>query len=477
MADLTRGRSFVEKVLGDGVESVNAEGSRTDSRTVTLRVPSDFNTVADAIAEIKELRRTPGLKFEVLIESGHEWQETVDISGQDLRHVTITSEDSQVPIRSDWGDGNAVEVADNAVAPVWDIVLDGNSHVENCLDITRNSDALVRPGAGAVNCDRGVTIQRNSTIYAADSIFADMATRGVSLTHNSNAHLESADLSNCGTQAARSAGSRMILRHADVSGAGQYGIRCTQGAMVEAGNVTATNCGELAALVKLGSICDLRSSQLQGTDNDVDVEVDDGCIVSMSDDPITSTDNLDEDVDGIYWVGSSARGFSTLDASDYRQNGRQMETWERLDAEGITSSDSPTTVQFDGLESSKTYKLEYSFRTQDDTGHGITINGDDADGNENYAAWDHPGKNPDLDRIPLYEGSDFGFLHVSGEVVVSSPGGSTHVGVSHQPNPARWDRISTVYNSGGYSSGGISSIELTIDNPDTEGVVRIYERS
>lgn len=243
-------------------DQLRVDESRTESQTVSISVPSEFETVSDAIDEIREIRVPPGVAFEIIVESGHEWQEQVDVIGEDMSHVTITSEEATVTVESGYSSW-IVNVESYANGPVWDLLLDEQEqgNVERCYRVRRGSTGFIAPDAGFQNFTEGYAIDcRYGCLFTAEDAIATGCRRGVSIGQASFGVIDGSDLSD----------------------STQYGIRTTHCVLV-GGSVDLTNCWQAfniddASLVRLndasisggedfpvideGSIAHLRGSEI-----------------------------------------------------------------------------------------------------------------------------------------------------------------------------------------------------------------------
>lgn len=302
MAGLSRGRRFFERILSDGVPSVNTVISRTDTRTETVTVPSDFATIPDALDTLHERRSPPGVRYEILIESGHEIDYNTRIEDKDLRHVSIKSQDQSVPVASTFTD--KVFEFRRTVAPVIDIHLQGTGDQRWGFDVGEQSTLVTEADAGASNLEIGMVVQRGSTVFAQNCEWTDNDRRGVSVNRGSLAYLGFSDFSANGNIGLRVASSTVNAEQATITNSDEAvavvnggsadingsaisdntgsAIRCDTNGRVTATDVNAPvtidNCGR-GVLATSDAKVSLIGAEISGSDNEGVYALEDGRVL------------------------------------------------------------------------------------------------------------------------------------------------------------------------------------------------------
>lgn len=287
------------KLLKDGMDavfgstthnSVDTDESRTDSRTITLNVPTDFSTVNAALDEIRQIRTSPGLFFVINIETGHALQDGVHIEDEYLGHVTIDSVDPTVGLADTFPAGKRLFTVRNAIGPTLKVVFDGlvggTNHDAEGIMADRNSTLRI-DGGGVNNCWRGMEPHRNAIVYCNTAQFNNNTQRGISITRNSFVMLESdcqatgngnyniriggtgvlhanpsVDLTNGGEGLHVTGYGRARASNLDVSGCGT-GVDARAG-FLEIDSLTANNCTNDAVRID-GSIVDINSATIDSS--------------------------------------------------------------------------------------------------------------------------------------------------------------------------------------------------------------------
>lgn len=245
-------------------EVINAEESRTDPRTITIRVPSDFNTVAGAIGEIESIRTPPGVNYEIIIESGHTFQETVYIREEDLRHVTISSEDATVPIDAASLEdpfGNNVPrlfVGWGAtVMPSIGALFAGGGAAVRGLLLTRGAGMRIGKGAGFDNMERGMDVSSGSWITGETDntgvVCQNMSGRGVSAVGGSHVYLPGLDATGCDIGLRLAHGATASVQDSIMSGC-RIGIRSLFHCDINARRADVSNATDQGINVSVASV-------------------------------------------------------------------------------------------------------------------------------------------------------------------------------------------------------------------------------
>ncbi|WP_324662404.1 hypothetical protein [Haloarcula sediminis] len=241
---------------GELTAPIRSRVSRTTSETITIHVPSDFDTVSEAIDEVKCRRTPPGVTVDIILESGHAFQSTVHLQQQDLRHVSIKSEDGTVGVddtglsdSTGTGELNMFVGYDGAHVPAIRTLFNASNASEKVegLALGWGSHAHIGIGCGFEQMWRGVNAFRISTVTGWQSICRDMTERGVKLGGHAIGYFDEADLSGCGGIGMRLVqGAQGTLKDANASDC-RVGVRPGQGSYVIAFRTDLTNCTDHGA--------------------------------------------------------------------------------------------------------------------------------------------------------------------------------------------------------------------------------------
>lgn len=180
----------------------------------TVLVPADYSTVAAALAAVASWDMAPGQFVTVMIQTGHQIATPVSFDATDFRHVVISSVDAEVQATSAIGGDTNIFEFKNCVAPRWNILLDCNSNGRNGVWL-ENATMLVMPTKGVRRAGASGTLNprgcgffawKGSSLQSVPStgpltgiVSKENAWRGIDITHNSQASIVAADLTDNGT--------------------------------------------------------------------------------------------------------------------------------------------------------------------------------------------------------------------------------------------------------------------------------------
>lgn len=184
------------------------------AENATVRVPSVAPTIQAACTLVE-----PTVDVTVLIESGHTINNVNVLRNGDFSRFRLTSEDAEVLVDPAWsapaftppqlpGQLRGVVECYNAVAPIWDFILDCNARADHGL--------ILFHSGGHINALKGVRRSRVANIMAHEGsilsggranisntlkgiVCTDGLQRGVWITYASSASCPYADLRNNGT--------------------------------------------------------------------------------------------------------------------------------------------------------------------------------------------------------------------------------------------------------------------------------------
>lgn len=257
-----------------------------NQNTWTVGIGGDFSTISDAInflysaySPFRELEVSNKrlARQEIRLLSGFIMQEQVFIEGGDYSHIEITSVDSEVVIDRSFltqavGESVLRYMAFNfrygCISPIMSVLFNMNANgtatERGGCRVEAGSYAYWSTGAGIKNVPgRGLHLV-NSKAWANNTIFSGAGGRGCRVGNLSHLWGEGMDVTNCGESGfAFDTCSTAIVREADCSGAGVYGLLNT-GADVDAEGLTANNCGTNGILLERGAKQRAQNSTVTG---------------------------------------------------------------------------------------------------------------------------------------------------------------------------------------------------------------------
>lgn len=278
-------------VRGNHIEprSVHTPEARVLSDgTVLVNVPTDYPTVGSALSAISELVPNGLFDIHVNIESGHEWQDEVEISHSDLRHVILTSDDDTVSFSDDFPAGGVAFSAEWSYAPEWDITLDGTgSDVSRAIRVRFLSSIEIGTGSGAQNVDRGVQVSQGSALHGFQMTITDCNERNIAVSNSSLARVQNSILTGAGTLGIRCGNSIVDADDADVSGS-ETGVLASNSGLVDMSGGVADNC-QTAINAKSGAEVSAPGLSATGCSQGLDAE--DGGEISAPNADLSDAEN------------------------------------------------------------------------------------------------------------------------------------------------------------------------------------------
>ena len=259
----------------------------------SLRVPSRFATLQEAIDGTIHYQVTQGAAIDLLIESGHRPASGIIVEDGDYGQYRISAEDADVPLDENWQSTTGFLTARRARAPTLNCLIDmspiGSAAVTNeetnGYFCDHASTGFVTEGSGVKNCPgrRGIGAFRGSSISAEGAIATGCAHWAIVASRDSHISAIGADASDSlrGFYAARvstitanestanSCGQGYIARRGSTlfcpdsqandcvgpTDSGEPGaLIAAAGARIVGGNVTAQNCDNGAHASGMGEI-------------------------------------------------------------------------------------------------------------------------------------------------------------------------------------------------------------------------------
>lgn len=262
----TKGYTDLRGMSQSGGGVASGGGARIASGTITYRVPSNFSTPQEAIDAFTGIVPRPGVKCQILIESGYQLPSgtrdpgdgrvaTFLCMGGDYSFIEIVSEDAVVPVVSGYT-GSAVRniwakgIVLNCLIDMGGQGLNGYSAEEG------STGRVIANGSGVINAGGiGLYSRQNSLIHAAMALsvwpggdgsgvnFSGAGTVGLYTNHGGLAYVRAGNFSGAGERG-------VYANHsAKVDGQGvnvsncPIGIHANEGSIVNSRGGNAQNCG------------------------------------------------------------------------------------------------------------------------------------------------------------------------------------------------------------------------------------------
>lgn len=285
------GTSYFEKADAEEIATEAARTTGTDN--ITLNVPSDLDTVQEAIQRASEyVDPRQGVTIRVNIESGYEIDTNIQLKDQYLAHVELVSEGAVVDVENGFT-GNLFE-AENTICPVWKIAVDMGGDGANGIDLKRGcwftTDA--EDGAGVRNAgnrgfemdfgnnsdirnadftgagDRPLNTHQSDIVNANNADFSDGGDR-IRVGNSCYANLQDATINNSGGNPALDIqhNTAATCRRIEITGGSGTGLTVVESCIVDATDATLDNNGSRGAVIS-GSLVWLENGSLIGNYGD-----------------------------------------------------------------------------------------------------------------------------------------------------------------------------------------------------------------
>lgn len=284
----------------------------TDPASITVDVPSDYDTVADALHNFRRvLPAHSDSTVTINIESGHEIDTSIRCRQGSWGHVDIIAEDSVVPVASSFpNDEDVIDIRHMAVGPRIRTSIDANGHGNHGMHVAAGS--IGHNTSGVQNAGRnGLHVANTSICYAYTSDWSGAANNGVRSTRSSHvtlggiegedpigadvsnagnfgiyAHRSStvratvADAHDCGDTAVYARdGSAIDVKGININDAGSYGLRAQEGSIISAYEASVTGTfGDFAVYTQLGGNISLRDADVEVSDTNAALRSESGVI-------------------------------------------------------------------------------------------------------------------------------------------------------------------------------------------------------
>lgn len=285
------GESTFDEINSRSAEIGHARTTETDD--IDFSIPSDYDSLQEAIDDVSEVKIPSGTRIILNIESGHSIKEGITVEYGDFSHIWIRSEDEQVPIESsEWADGQNFIDSTNAGLPVLDTVVDmeGSGRSQDGYKASSASFGYITSGSGIKNAGQHcIQAERSSYISARNCIAVSAEKNNIycsgsimnvegATAHGAGRHclLSSrggtlhadwgVDATNGGSTGARTLqGGTINCAEVDVSGS-QNGIFADRGSsVINASLATINNCSATAVGSRGGVVVNVRGAEIQNS--------------------------------------------------------------------------------------------------------------------------------------------------------------------------------------------------------------------
>ena len=245
---------------------------------MTVRIPSDYATLQEALDETSRFRVKQGVTIDLLIESGHSPSSGITVEHGDYSHFRVASEDSTVNVANDYS-GMFIEAV-NARAPRLSCLVDADKKGSDGYHLRDRSTGVVDNHCGVLNAgSRGLYLNGNSDCYARRSDFSGAWNRGLWVTRNSTADVELGTFDNCNesqevsTSNSVRRNSHVNASEASFSGGFNIGVNASRASTLNiAGGTISNNDGE-GVRSERGSIVSMSGSGVATVNNNSGVGI------------------------------------------------------------------------------------------------------------------------------------------------------------------------------------------------------------
>lgn len=179
--------------------------------TITVKVPTDFETIEDALEYYYPRLIGTNKEVVILIEENHKLTRGVKLINGDYSHFRITSENSyQVQLDENFvgynaqdtyekmdGIANTLFVGINCTFPTIDCIFDMENNFGDGIALYL-STGLILEGAGIINSGRyGIYAKDSSKVYAEGTIWSGSNSAGIRLQHTTCGTFKGSTLIGC----------------------------------------------------------------------------------------------------------------------------------------------------------------------------------------------------------------------------------------------------------------------------------------
>lgn len=208
-----------ETVMGNAAALAAHKAETTQYETLTVGIPSDYETLQAAIDELSKRHTNQGTMIKLLIESGHALTHGVIVENGDYGYFRIESESGEVAVSSNFS-GNLI-YGNNARMPVLACVINMDGKGEDGYHAFGSSLGYVDSQCGVINAGARGLYVNGSSVHAWRGIFTGAGSVGIWATRSA----------------------MVMAGYADVSGSTTDGVEASRGATIYFNNGIAHDCG------------------------------------------------------------------------------------------------------------------------------------------------------------------------------------------------------------------------------------------
>ncbi|TYS91892.1 alanine-zipper protein [Rossellomorea aquimaris] len=263
-----------EPVLNDRLNKVDTqlvEKAQVQFDDITVNIPSDFDTLQEAIDNLSERKPKQGKTIALQMESGYRPSKGLKVENGDYSHFIISSVDAEVLVSDDYT-GNFLE-AYRANAPKLSCLINANLKGGAGVWLDEQSDGYVSVGAGVKNTyDRGLYVNKTSRVWAEGSIFTGGRIQALWVSRVSTAFVDNAFFGGGGAESLDEPLSIHISRQSRVYGLNinvenslGTAVKVQRGSIFSAPNGNFSGAQDNGVQITGGSIAYLESSLIENT--------------------------------------------------------------------------------------------------------------------------------------------------------------------------------------------------------------------
>lgn len=167
MVGFQRTETYPPKTVGYEL----ARTIRLLQETITVRVPSDYPTIQEAVDAASRNIPTANVKIIVLIEKGHRPKSGVLVENRDLSFIEIASEEDNKEIFLDPSFSGRFVDSFNSLAPILNAYVHGNGSAVERIYSLISSVGWVMSGAGGEETTGRPLYVNSGRVYAGESIW------------------------------------------------------------------------------------------------------------------------------------------------------------------------------------------------------------------------------------------------------------------------------------------------------------------
>src|SRR5699024_1849121 len=161
-------------------------------RTMTIKVPDDYNTLQDAIDYAS--RQMNGINVEIIVSKDFKPSHGIYIENMDLSHITLSAEDDATIEVDDDFTGNFLQVY-RSKGPFFNMLVDMKGLGDYVMIILITSTQCVASRKGIINCGDYAFYVRTSRLTAPYCNFSGSYDRALWVTRGSNVSVAAGDFS------------------------------------------------------------------------------------------------------------------------------------------------------------------------------------------------------------------------------------------------------------------------------------------